>query len=453
MRTVQLTSGRVGPALLRFACPFLIASLLQALYGAADLFVVGQFASSAAVSAVAIGSQVMQTITGIVLGISMGGTVLIGNRKGAQDDEGVAQAIGTLSVLFAVIAVLLTPVMLFSANGAISIMHTPEAAVSLTYQYIMTCACGIPFIVGYNAVSAIFRGLGDSKTPVYFIAIAAAINVILDFLLVGVFHMSAAGAALATISAQGISFLSALFYMKRKGFPFPFGKRHFRLNMAAAGKILKVGSPLALQDALVNVSFLTITAIINTMGLIASAAVGVVEKVIVFAMLPPSAFSSAVAAMTAQNMGAKKPERALKTLRCGILCSLIFGIGFCTFSQFFAPTVTAIFSNDSAVIASAALYLRAYSIDCICVSFVFCMNAYFSGCGKSFFSLVHSMIATFGVRIPVSYFMSTIPGVSLYQIGFAAPLASIVSITICSGYFLWQKFMSRRRPNEVRCTV
>lgn len=437
MNSHALTEGKIGPALLRFAVPFMVASLLQALYGAADLFVVGQFSTSAAVSAVAIGSQVMQTITGIILGISMGGTVLIGHCVGEKDDRRAAKSVGTVTVLFGILAVALTPVMLFCTDQAISLMQTPAAATEFTRQYLLTCACGIPFIVGYNAVSGIFRGLGDSKTPVLFIAIACVINIALDFLLVGVFHMAALGAAIATIAAQAVSFFAALFYIRKKGFPFPFHREDIRLDQMLSGRILKVGLPLALQDALVNVSFLIITAIINTMGLIASASVGVVEKLIVFAMLPPSAFASAVATMTAQNTGAGRPDRAAKALRYGIGFSLIFGVLVCLYSQLFPQTLTAIFSRDQEVIGAAALYLKSYSIDCILVSFVFCMNSYFSGQGKAVVSMVHSMIATFGVRIPISYLLSRMDNTSLYSLGFAAPAASLLSILICFGYFAW----------------
>ena len=369
-----LTEGKLAPALLRFAVPFLISNFLQALYGAVDLFVVGQFSTSASVSAVAIGSQVMQTVTWIILGISMGGTVLIGQKIGEKNGEGAAEAVGCVAVLFGLMALVLTPLMLIAVNGAVALMKTPPEAVSAARSYIFICSCGLPFITGYNGVSGIFRGIGDSRTPVIFIGLACIVNVIGDFLFTGWMGMGAAGAALATVIAQAVSFLAALAYMYKKGFSFPFGRRHLRLRRKPAAAILKVGFPLALQDALVNVSFLIITTIINTMGLTASAAVGVVEKIISFAMLPPSAIASAVTTVTAQNIGAKKPERAKRALWYGIGFSLVFGIVVCIFVQFFAPLVTAVFSRDEAVILAAAQYLRSYSYDCILVSFVFCIN-------------------------------------------------------------------------------
>ena len=437
----SLTEGPVGRVLFRFALPFLLSSFLQALYGAADLFVVGHYADSSAVSAVAIGSQVMQTITGIILGISMGGTVLIGRRIGEKNERGTASAIGTLAILFAILALILTPAMLLLTKEAVLLMQTPAQAVADAQRYIFICSCGIPFIIGYNGVSGIFRGMGDSKTPVYFILLACVINISADFLLTGAFHMGAEGAAIATVAAQGVSFLASLLYMKEKGFSFPFHRADIRLESSSVLQILKVGLPLALQDALVNISFLVITSIINGLGLIASAAVGVVEKIIIFAMLPPSAFSSAVATTVAQNMGAGYPQRARRSLWFGVGFSLVFGVLFCIYSQFLPDSLTSIFSKDPEVISSAGDYLRSYSIDCILVSFVFCMNSFFSGCGKSVVSFCHSMIATFAVRIPTTYFFSRLGASSLYPMGFAAPAATLISLAIC---LLYLRFLFKR---------
>ena len=362
----SLTEGKIGTTLLRFAVPFLLASFLQALYGAADLYVVGRFDTAAGVSAVAIGSQVMQTITGIILGISTGGTVLLGRCIGEGNPRGAAKAVGTIASSFLLLAVILTPLMLFLTESIVTAMETPQEAAEAAKAYIFTCSAGIPFIIGYNAVSGIFRGLGDSKTPVYFILIACIVNIGVDFLLVGGFGMGAEGAAIAT-----------------------------------------------------------------TLGLVPSAAVGVVEKIIIFAMLPPTSFASAVAAMTAQNLGAGKADRARKTLWFGIGYALVFGVLFCIYCQWNPESITGIFSKEAEVVSAAADYLRSYSIDCILVAFIFCMNSYFSGYGKSVIAFAHSMLATFGVRIPATAFLSRYAGESLYVMGLASPLATFVSLVIC----------------------
>lgn len=437
-----LTKGSIFKSLMRFSFPFLLASLLQALYGAADLFVVGQYADSAAVSAVAIGSQVMQTITGVILGITTGGTILIGQYLGAKREKDMAKTVGTIICVFGLFSIVLTIFMTLFTNPIATIMHTPVESLKYTQQYIFICSCGIPFIIGYNAVSGILRGMGDSKTPLYFIAIACVINIAVDIILVDFFKMGAIGAAIATVGAQGISFILAVLFLWKKGFPFEFGKKYIWLFPKKAKIIFHLGLPIALQDGLINISFLLITTIINTMGLTASAAVGVVEKVIVFAMLPPTAFASAIAVMTTQNMGAGKIERAQKSLYGGIACSLVIGIAFWIYSQISPESITSLFSNDKEVIYTAAMYLRSYSIDCILVCFIFCMNSFFSGCGHPVFPMVHSLIATFLIRIPVSFALSRMKGITLFEIGFGAPLATLVSLIMCIIYMRygsWKK--------------
>ena len=436
MKELDLTQGSVPKVLLQFAVPFLIANVLQALYGGADLFVVGQYDDSASV---AIGSQVMQTITGIILGITTGTTVLIAIATGAKDDRQVASTIGSSVWLFSIIGIVLTLVMVLFHDRISSLMHTPAEAMEDTKSYILVCSVGILFIVGYNVVCGILRGLGDSKTPLYFVGLACIINIVLDFILVGAFHLGPTGAAIATVTAQGVSFTIALWFLYRRGFHFEFTRRDIRLNRVLSKRVLTLGAPIALQDALINVSFLIITVIVNQMGVIASASLGVVEKIIVFAMLPPMAISSAVATMTAQNYGAGLIQRMNKCLLSGIGFALIFGLSVCLYSQFLPETLTAFFTKDPAVVAMAAEYLRGYSIDCVVVSFVFCINSYFSGQGNSLFPMIHSLIATFLFRIPLSYWFSQIDSSSLFIMGFAPPISTVVSLFICIWYLRYTR--------------
>ena len=431
----DLTKGKVIPTLLKFAFPFLLASLLQALYGAADLLVVGQFDNSAQVSAVATGSQIMQTITGVILGLTTGGTILIGNYLGAKKYKDIAESIGSIIWIFAIMATVLTVLMVLLTGTITNLMNTPVEAHKYTKQYIFICSCGIPFIISYNALSGILRGLGNSKAPLYFIVVACITNITLDLILVGVFHMGAPGAAIATIVAQAISSIIGIMYIKKVGFPFEFHRNHIKLESGKAKKVFKLGLPIALQDGLINISFIIITAVINVMGLTASASIGVVEKIIVFTMLPTIAFASAIAAMTAQNMGARKPDRAKQCLYVGIGCSLIIGILCYTYAQWNPTSLTALFSRDTAVINTAALYLKSYSIDCILVCFVFCMNSFFSGCGNSIFPMIHSLITTFLIRIPLSFILSKMAGITLYEIGFASPLSTFTSLIMCIIFF------------------
>lgn len=433
-KELDLTRGSVPKVLLQFAVPYLLANVLQALYGGADLFVVGQFDDAASVAGVAVGSQVMQTVTGIILGLTTGITVLIGIATGARNSKELAAIIGSSVWLFAIVGAALTLPMAVFHSPIAELMHTPAEAMRDTEHYLLICSLGIPFIIGYNVVCGILRGLGDSRTPLYFVALACVINIVLDFVLVGGCGMRAAGAAIATVASQGISFAAALWFLHRRGFHFEFTRRDIRMNGYFSRRVLKLGAPIALQDALINVSFLLITVIVNQMGVIASAALGVVEKIIVFAMLPPMAVSSAVAAMTAQNYGAGLRERMNRCLMSGIGMSLVFGVSVCAYSQFLPDTLTGIFTRDAEVIAMASGYLRGYSIDCVMVSFIFCINSYFSGQGNSWFPMVHSLIATFLFRIPLSWAFSHIDPGSLVWMGFAPPLSTSVSLVICLWY-------------------
>ena len=386
----------------------------------------------------------MQTITGIILGLTTGTTILIAMATGAKDDKKTANTIGTSIYFFALAAIILTSTMILLHEHIAEIMHTPEEAMTDTLHYILICSAGIPFIMGYNVACGILRGLGDSQSPLYFVALACVINIGFDFLLVGGFGMRAAGAAIATKFSQGVSFLAALCFLHRRGLHIKFGRENIKLNKSLSRRIVMLGAPIALQDALINISFLIITVIVNQMGVIASAALGVVEKIIVFAMLPPMAISSAVAAMTAQNYGAGLIERMRRCLWSGIGMALVFGVSVCLYSQFWPETLTGIFTRDADVIAMGATYLHGYSIDCVIVSFVFCINSYFSGQGNSWFPMIHSLISTFLFRIPLSWAFSHIDPTSLLWMGFAPPLSTMVSLLICFWYMHRQARMESK---------
>lgn len=438
-KTPSLTEGKVSTALLRFALPFLAANILQALYGAIDFLIIGRFCSSPQLAAVSVSSQVMVTLLSLIIGVSTGSTVLVGQCIGEQDDKKSAHAVGSSVSLFAIIAVVLTPLMVIFALPILRLMDTPVEAEAYAKQYLVICSCGLPFILGYNVISGFLRGFGNSKTPMIFVAVSSCVNLAADLLLVGVAKMGAAGAALATVFSQLISFLMALGYLLKNKFPFEFHRRHFKPSGKSIGFILKVGIPLAAQEVLVNVSFLLITTMVNGIGVVAAAAVGIVEKILGFVMMPPMAISSAVTTMSAQNIGAKKPERALSALRYGILFALIFGVAI-TVASFISPeSITGLFSKDIEVIRMAATYLKPYSTDCILICIIFTMNGYFNGCGKSFISFAHSMVATFGFRVPLCYFSLRYCVGTLTPMGWCMPLASISSLIICGVYFFWLK--------------
>ncbi len=434
MSRISLTEGSVPRSLVRFAVPFMLASLLQVLYGAVDLFVVGRFADTAAVSAVSTGSQVMSMVTNIVLGVTTGTTVLMGQYFGARREKDLASTLGTSVVLFAALSAVTTVLMLLLNGAIVGAMQVPAVAEAGARDYVFICSAGVVFIVGYNVVAAVLRGLGDSRTPLYFVGIACAVNVVMDFALVAGCHMGAAGAAAATVLAQGISFAASLVYLKRRGVGFAFSMRDVRFWPDKAARTLRLGLPAALQNGLVSLSFLIITMIINRMGVVASASVGVVEKLIGLLMLPPSAFSAAVSAMTAQNVGAGRYPRAKRCMRWGIGLSLAAGAVACVWAQAAPQMLVSLFTDKQEVVIVASEYLRSYALDCLLVAFVFCMNGFLSGCGCAVFCMAHNLAATFALRIPLSFLFSRMSGDSLYPMGLAAPLASLGSILLCALY-------------------
>ncbi|MCM1263326.1 MAG: MATE family efflux transporter [Butyrivibrio sp.] len=432
----EFTEGKIVTPLIRFALPILLALCLQSLYGAVDLLVVGQFGTPADVSAVATGSQMMQMVTSIIAGLSMGTTILLGQAIGRKHDEDAGDIIGGSICFFFVLAIGLTAAMLFITRPFTSIMNAPAEAFSKTMGYVKICSTGTIFIVAYNVLGSIFRGLGDSKTPMLTVAAACVFNIAGDLLFVGVFDLKAEGAALATVLAQAFSVVLCVLMVKRQGLPFPFGKKNICFHKTFIGKIVKIGLPVALQDGLVNISFLAIASIVNTLGVTASAGVGVAEKICAFIMLVPSAFSQSLSAFVAHNVGAGKNSRARKSMLCGMCASLAAGIIMAYLAFFHGSSLAGIFAKEEGVILAAADYLKAYAIDTLIVSFLFCYIGYFNGCGKTTFVMLQGIIGAFGIRIPVSYFMSKAANVTLFRIGLATPSSTVVQIVLCSVFFL-----------------
>lgn len=436
--TQNFTEGRIFAPLIHFALPVLLALFLQTMYGACDLLIVGQFGGDHAdvfVSAVSTGSQIMQTLTLVITGLAMGLTVFVGTQIGAGLKEEAGRIIGSGIRLFGVIAIALTVIMIAAAPVLAGMMHAPEEAYGETVTYIIICSAGTVFIVAYNLVGSIFRGIGDSKVPLITVSIACVLNIAGDLILVAVFHMGEAGAAVATVSAQAVSVLISLAIIRKRKLPFAFSLKYIKWNGKYIKKILTLGIPIALQDLLANISFLVILAIMNDLGLIVSAGVGVAEKMCGFLMLVASAYMQSMSAFVAQNIGAGKPERARKALWCGIASSLAVGIVMCLFTFFRGDLLAGIFAKDTAIISAAAEYLKAYAIDCVFTAFLFCFIGYFNGCGKTTFVMLQGTICAFGVRMPITWLMSRQTPVSLFHIGLAIPASTIVQITLCGIYF------------------
>lgn len=435
--TSDLTQGKILGPLMKFTLPIMAALILQTLYGAVDLLVVGQFATPAAVSAVATGSQILYTLTVVITGLSMGVTIIIGQQFGQHKEDEIGNTVGAGICLFAAFSVILTAVMLLAAPLLVRLLQAPPEAYEFTVQYVRVCSGGILFIAAYNTLGSIFRGMGDSRTPLLAVTIACAANIVLDVLFVAVLHMGAAGAAAATVAAQAISVILSLLIIRKRGLIFPFSRKQIRFQKKVILRICKMGAPCALQDLLVSISFLAITAIVNQLGVIASAGVGVAEKLCGFILLVPSSYTQSMSAYVAQNMGAGQPQRAKKGMYYGMLTSFCLGLIMSYFAFFQGDALSRIFAKDNAVILASAEYLKGYAIDTLLVSFLFCFIGYFNGCGCTTFVMIQGLIGAFGVRIPVSWLASRAADVSLFHIALATPCSTVIQIIICFWFYKW----------------
>lgn len=430
-KQIDFTSGQILSKLLVFAGPVLLALFLQAMYGAVDLLIVGKFASSADVSAVSTGSQIMMTITNLGSSLCMGMTVYLSQKIGERKAEEGGRIVGSGLAMFAAVGVLLTVVIPLLSGRLAGIMNAPAEAFDLTVSYIAICGAGSIVIIAYNLIGGVFRGIGDSNTPLFTVMIACIFNIAGDLLLVAGLGMGAKGAAIATVTAQLMSVVISYLMIRRKALPFRVEKESICFDSRIIKRILLIGTPIALQDLLVGISFLVILSIVNNIGLTESAGVGVAEKVCGFIMLVPAAFMQSMSAFVAQNRGAGKIDRAVKGLRSAIGISFVLGVVMFYAAFFHGEALSGLFSNDNAVILAAADYLKAYAIDCLLTCFLFCFVGFYNGMEHTTFVMAQGIIGAFAVRVPVSFIMSKIEPVSLFRIGLAIPCSTVLQIILC----------------------
>ena len=432
----NLTTGSIFKNVVYFSLPYLLSYFLQTLYGMADLFIIGQYEGVASTTAVSIGSQVMHMITVIIVGLAMGSTVSIGQAVGGGNDKRTASCIGNTTTLFMGLSIILTAALLLLRRPIAIAMSTPAQALEGTIDYLTICFMGIPFITAYNIISSIFRGLGDSKSPMYFIAIACAANIGLDYAFMGALHLGPAGAALGTTLSQAVSVVVSIIVVRRARAGIRLKKEDFKPKRDVMGSLLRIGIPIAVQDGLIQVAFIVITIIANRRGLNDAAAVGIVEKIMSFIFLVPSSMLSTVSALGAQNIGAGKPERAKTTMRYGILITTCFGLAVVALMQFYANSFVALFTDSSTqdglqVVTLGGQYLRGYIWDCLFAGMHFCFSGYFCACGRSSLSFVHNIIAIALVRIPGVYITSKMFTDTLFPMGLATAAGSLLSVMIC----------------------
>lgn len=434
--TADFTQGSILKKLCRFMLPVLGALILQAAYGAVDLLVVGRFGSTSGLSAVSTGSQVLNLVTFVVTQLAMGVTVLIARYIGEKREKEIGAVLGGAAVVFTILAGCLFVLLVLFARPISVLMQAPQEALALTTSYVRICGCGILFIVAYNVLSAVFRGLGDSRSPLLFVLVACLVNVAGDLVLVAGLHLDAAGAALATVLAQAVSVVCALAILRRKKLPFTFRKSDVRLNEQCR-RFLAIGLPLALQEFLTQLSFLALCAFVNRLGLAASSGYGVASKIVSFVMLVPSALMQSMASFVAQNIGAGNVKRAKKSMFTGIAVGVAFGIVMFALVLLKGDVLAGLFSTDAEVVRRGFEYLRGFAPETIVTAVLFSMVGYFNGSNQTLWVMIQGLIQTLLVRLPLAYYMSIQPNASLTKIGISAPVATVVGIVLNIGFFLY----------------
>ena len=434
--TADFTQGSILKKLCRFMLPVLGALILQAAYGAVDLLVVGRFGSTSGLSAVSTGSQVLNLVTFVVTQLAMGVTVLIARYIGEKREKEIGAVLGGAAVVFTILAGCLFVLLVLFARPISVLMQAPQEALALTASYVRICGCGILFIVAYNVLSAVFRGLGDSRSPLLFVLVACLVNVAGDLVLVAGLHLDAAGAALATVLAQAVSVGCALAILRRKKLPFTFRKSDVRLNEQCR-RFLAIGLPLALQEFLTQLSFLALCAFVNRLGLAASSGYGVASKIVSFVMLVPSALMQSMASFVAQNIGAGNVKRAKKSMFTGIAVGVAFGIVMFALVLRKGDVLAGLFSTDAEVVRRGFEYLRGFAPETIVTAVLFSMVGYFNGSNQTLWVMIQGLIQTLLVRLPIAYYMSIQPNASLTKIGMSAPVATVVGIVLNIGCFLY----------------
>lgn len=447
MSTKNLTEGSIMGNIASFAIPYMAAYFLQILYGLADLFIVGQYCDVDSTTAVSNAAQVMYMLTVVVIGLAMGTTVRIGRAVGAKDERQVSRIIGSTFVFFLTLSIVLCIVLFLLRSQIVLLINTPVEAISEATDYLTITFIGIPFIVCYNIIASIFRGMGDSRTPMYLIGLTCVENILLDYLFIGYFDMGAMGAAMGTTISQMCSVIISVLVVRKHRSIMNVSRKDFRWDGKTISEMLKIGVPVALQDGFIQVAFLTITVIANSRGLYDAAAVGIVEKSIGLIFIIPSAMLSTVSTISAQNIGAKKMDRAKKTLKYALLVTMTYGIVIGIVLQFVPEPLVRLFTNNEQVIHAGGEYLRGYAWDATMAGMHFCFSGFFTALGLSIISFSHNVASIVLVRIPLSYWTCITFPTTLYPMGLAIPAGSLLSVIICVVVY-WYLFKKGRFESE-----
>ena len=437
MKNHDLTKGSVAGNIMTFSLPYMLAYFLQILYGLADLFFIGRYCDVDSTTAVSNGAQVMYMVTVVIIGLAMGTTVLTARAVGAHDEARARRAVGNTITMFAIVAAVLMGVLLLLRSHVVNIMDTPREAVDGMEAYLLVCFLGIPFIVAYNVIASIFRGLGDSRSPMVFVAVACAVNVVLDYVFIGIVGLGPMGAALATTTSQASSVVFAITSVRRHRGVVDISLADLRPQRSVVKSILSTGVPIAMQDGFIQVSFLAITVIANGRGLIDAAAVGIVEKFIGLVFIVPSAMLSTVSAVSAQNFGAGKPARAVATMRTAMLLTTAYGLAVSVVLQFVPELAVGLFTDNADVLAQGCDYLRGYVWDSVFAGIHFCFSGFFTACGYALVSFLHNSVAIVCARVPLAWLSSRLWPDTLWPMGISTCIGSVVSCLICLCAWWW----------------
>ena len=435
----DLTKGSVAKTLVRFTVPFLLSNVLHTLYSLVDMRIVGRYADATQISAVSIGAAVMMLVNGLIMGLGTGSTVLVGQAIGSRREKDEKETISTVFAVFPLFALLLLAIGQILVPTLLRMLNTPPEAWDGAIAYLRICFIGLIFTGFFFAIAAVLRAMGDSKGPMIFVAISCVCNIFGDLLCVRTLHMGAAGAALATSVSQGLSVLIGYLYLRRRNFPFDFKPKSFRIYKNRLKNLVRIGAPTALQETMTNISFLVLEGIINTMGYIATAAVGVSDRVFNVAIIPGIAFSSAISAMVAQNTGAGEYKRGRECLRVGLMIALGISILIFALLALFPASIIGIFTKDAAVISAGVDYMTFFKYDCMLFTLAFCVNGYINGTGHTRYTMIVNLVASFAVRLPLIWFISRMPGATLYHISFGLPSASLVQFLVGLAFLLFAK--------------
>lgn len=439
----NLSEGSVFSKLVRFAVPIMLANLLQAFYSMVDMIVVGQFGGSVGLSAVGIGGQITNLFLAVGWGFASGGQVVISQQVGLKSDK-ISRTIGTLLTTEVLLAVVCMIIGVVFYRPILVAMNTSEAAWSEAVRYHIICCCGMVFIYGYNAICSILRGMGESKLPMVFVAIASLVNVVLDLVFVGVFHWGAGGAAAATVISQGIAFASAgvYLYRNREAAQFDFRLKSFAVDRQQLKALCRLGVPAVVQQFMITGSITFINAQVNGYGLVASAVDSVGGKLNSVVNIVTGAISAASATMIAQSFGARRMERVKKAFNACMLICMIWFVLLAACYLLFPRQIFGLFTDEKDVLELAPLYLRYAVIWLLALCTMDAPYALVQGVGHANLNLIVGILDGVAARIGLSLLLGHFMGLTGFWLG--SGLAGFVTTIILGIYYLSGRWKERQ---------